>query len=173
MIIIIWKITEALEKNHLKNNMASISSKKREAGKLNKRCLTLDEKIKILDIVKKRKMSCRKITEQFRIGNTQAANVVKSEASLRAEYENFQVKGFKHLKRENHQKYKVINKILYKCFKKCEASGIYVSGSLLKEEAMNIKDLLNNSGLNDFRTELNNMYSFIRFTTFHFTRCYI
>ena len=29
--------------------MASISSKKREAGKLNKRSLTLDEKIKILD----------------------------------------------------------------------------------------------------------------------------
>ena len=58
-------------------------------------------------------------------------------------------------------------------FKKCEAFGIYVSGSLLKEEAMNIKDLLNNSDLNDFRTELNNMYSFIRFTTFHFTKRYI
>ena len=29
--------------------MASISSKKREAGKLNNRRLTLDEKIKILD----------------------------------------------------------------------------------------------------------------------------
>ena len=61
--IIIWKITEALEKNHLKNNMTSISSKKREAGKLNKRCLTLDEKIKILDVVKKRKMSRREIAE--------------------------------------------------------------------------------------------------------------
>ena len=97
--------------------MASISSKTREAGKLNKRCLTLDEKIKILDIVKKRKMSCRKIAEQFKIGNTQAANVVKNEASLRAEYENFQGKGFKHLQRENHQKYKVINTILYKCLK--------------------------------------------------------
>ena len=33
--------------------MASINSKKREAGKLNKQCLTLDEKIKILDEVKK------------------------------------------------------------------------------------------------------------------------
>ena len=61
--IIIWKITEALKKNHLKNSMTSISSKKREAGKLNKRCLTLYEKIKILDVVKKRKMSCREIAE--------------------------------------------------------------------------------------------------------------
>ena len=131
--------------------MASISSKKREAGKLNKRCLTLDEKIKILDVAKKRKMSSREIAEQFKIGKTQAANVVKNEASLRAEYENFQVKGFKHLKRENHQKYEAINTILYKQFKKCEASGSYVSGSFLKEVAMNIKDLLNDPDLHDFK----------------------
>ena len=59
-------------------------------------------------------MSCREIAEQFKIGKTQAANTVKNEASLRAEYENFQGKGFKHVKRENHQKYKAINRILYK-----------------------------------------------------------
>ena len=131
--------------------MASISSKKREAGKLHKRCLTLDEKFKILDVVKKMKMSCREIAEQVQIGKTKAANVVKNLASLKAEYENFQGKGFKHLERENHQKYKAISTILYKWFKKCEASGIYVSGSLLKEEAMDIKDLLNNPDLNDFK----------------------
>ena len=99
--------------------MASISSKKREAGKLNKKCLTLDEKIKILDVVKKRKISCREIVEQFKIGKKQAANVIKNETSLSAEYENFQGKSFKHLKRENHQKHKVINTILHKWFKKC------------------------------------------------------
>ena len=73
-------------------NMASINSKKREAGKLNKRCLTLDEKIKILDEVKKRKLSWRAIAEEFKIGKTQAANVVKNEAKLREEFENFQSK---------------------------------------------------------------------------------
>ena len=57
---------------------------------LNKRCLTLNKKIKILKVVKKRKISCREIAEQFKIGKTQAANVVKNEASLRAEYKNFQ-----------------------------------------------------------------------------------
>ena len=57
---------------------------------LNKRCLTLNKKIKILNVVKKRIISCREIAEQFKIGKTQAANVVKNEASLRAEYENFQ-----------------------------------------------------------------------------------
>ena len=63
--------------------MASISSKKREAGKLNKRCLTLDEKVKLLNVAKKRKMSCREIEVQFKIGKTQAANVVKNEASFK------------------------------------------------------------------------------------------
>ena len=57
---------------------------------LNKRCLTLNKKIKILNVVKKRKISCREIAEQFKVGKTQAANVVKNEASLRAEYKNFQ-----------------------------------------------------------------------------------
>ena len=81
---------------------------------MNKRCLTSDEKIKILDVVKKRKMSCREIAEQFKICKTQAASLVKNDASLRAKYENFQGKGFRHLKRENHEKYKAINTILYK-----------------------------------------------------------
>ena len=36
-----------------------------------------------------------------------------------------------------------MNEILYNWFNKCEASGIYVSGPMLKEEVMNDKDLLN------------------------------
>ena len=51
--------------------MTSISRKKRQAGKSNKRRLILDDKIKILDVVKKRKMSYREIAEQFKIGKTQ------------------------------------------------------------------------------------------------------
>ena len=127
--------------------MTSINSKKREAGNLNKRCLTLDEKIKILDEVKKRKLSCRAIAEEFKIGKTQAANAVKNEAKLREEYENFQGKG----KRENHQKFKPINDILYSWFKKCESSGIYVNGHLLKEETMSIKQSLNLPELDGFK----------------------
>ena len=63
-------------------NMTSINSKKREAGKLNQLCLTLDEKIKILDAVKKRKLSCRAIAEEFKIGKIQTTNVVNNEAKL-------------------------------------------------------------------------------------------
>ena len=49
--------------------MASIGGKEKAAGKgkLSKRCLTLDEKIKMLDVVEKRKMSCRDIAEEFKI----------------------------------------------------------------------------------------------------------
>ena len=55
---------------------------KREAGKLNKRCLTLDQKNKILDVVKRRKMSCREIAEQLKIGKAQATNDLLSNLDL-------------------------------------------------------------------------------------------
>ena len=55
------------------------------------------------------------------------------------------------INRDSHQKFKVINKILYSWFKKCKAFGIYVNGSLLKEEAMNIKESLNRPELDGFK----------------------
>ena len=38
--------------------------------------------------VKKNKLSYRATAEEFKIGKTQAANVVKNEAKLRKEFEN-------------------------------------------------------------------------------------
>ena len=106
--------------------MAPISgSEKRAFEKLSRRCLTLDEKIKILDE--------NKMTEEFNIGKTKAANIIATEACLRAEYENFEGKGYQHVKRKNHQKDQPINTILYSWYKKCEASRIYVTGLVLKE----------------------------------------
>ena len=105
--------------------MASIKLKKREAGKLNKRYLTLDEKFKMLDEVRKIKLSYTAIAEEFKIVKTQATNVVKNEAKFRKEFENFQGKGCKLIKRENYQKFKSF----FSWFKKCEASAIYVNRS--------------------------------------------
>ena len=59
---------------------------------------------------------------------------MKSESKLGKEFEIFQGKRFKHLKRENHQKFKMINEILYTWYKKYEASGIYVNGLCLKRK---------------------------------------
>ena len=73
-------------------DIASINSKNREAGKLNKRCLTLDEKIKILVEVKKRKLSCEAIDEELKVRKTQATNFVKNDAKLRKELKTFKEK---------------------------------------------------------------------------------
>ena len=91
------------------------------------------------------------IAKEFKIGKTQAANVLKNERTLREEFANFQDNGFKNINRGNHQKFKAINDILYSWFKKCEASGIYLNETLLKEEAMDIKQFLNRSELDDFK----------------------
>ena len=131
--------------------MASINVIKREPGKLNKRCLTLDGKIKILDEAKKRKLSCRVIAKELKVGKTQINNVFKTEQTLREEFANFQGKGFKHTDSRSHQQFKTINDILYSWFKKCEASSIYLNKPLLKEEAMNIKQSLNRPELDGFK----------------------
>ena len=131
--------------------MASINVIKREPGKLNKRCLTLDGKIKILDEAKKRKLSCRVIAKELKVGKTQINNVFKTEQTLREEFANFQGKGFKHTDSRSHQQFKAINDILYSWFKKCEASSIYLNKPLLKEEAMNIKQSLNRPELDGFK----------------------
>ena len=93
----------------------------------------------------------QRIAKEFKIGKTQAANVLKNERTLREEFANFQGKGFKNINRRSHQKFKAINDILYSWFKKCEASGIYLNKPLLKEEAMNIKQSLNRPELDGFK----------------------
>ena len=77
---------------------------------------------------------------------------MKNEAKLRKEFENFQGKALnlKHIKRENHRKFKPINAILYSWFKKYEGSGIYLSGPSLKEETTNIKQSLSLPEFDDF-----------------------
>ena len=55
-------------------NMAT--NKYQVAGKLSKRTLTLDEKIKLLDFKKKNpSLGCRGIGEKFNIGKTEAASI--------------------------------------------------------------------------------------------------
>ena len=72
-------------------------------------------------------------------------------ARLRANYKNFQGKGFKNTQRANHQKYKVIKDILYSWYKKCQVSDNYVNGPILKEEAMKMKSSLDQPGLEGFK----------------------
>jgi len=124
-------------------------SKQQLAGKLAKKTLTLDDKIKFLDFAKKNpKFGCRKLADIYKIGKTAAANILKDEKKLREQHEMFREKA---KKRNRHGKYHKLNEILFEWYKRCCASNIYPNGAMLKEEAMAIKEQLKNSDFDDFR----------------------
>ena len=66
---------------------------------------------------------------------------------LREQYEHFHNKT---KKRGRPGKYKSINDILYEWYQKCCSSNFDLNGPLLKEEAMEIKNQLENSDLDGF-----------------------
>ena len=124
-------------------------SKQQLAGKLPKKTLSLDDKIKFLDFARKNpKFGCRKLADIYKIGKTAAANILKNEKNLREQYEMFREKD---KKRNRPGKYHKLNEILFEWYKRCCASNIYPNGAMLKEEAMAIKDKIKNSDFDDFR----------------------
>ena len=123
-------------------------SKHQLAGKLSKKNLSLDEKMKFLDFAKGNpNFGCRKLAEIFKIGKTAAANILKEEKSIRSQHELFREKS---KKRNRPGKYQKINDILYLWYQRCCASNIYPNGLMLKEEAMAIKESLQESSLDQF-----------------------
>ena len=82
------------------------------------------------------KLACRKLAEIYKIGKTAPANILKNEKKIREQHEMFCEKS---KKRNRHGKYN-----------RCCASNIYPNGVMLKEEAMTIKEQLQNSNLDDF-----------------------
>ena len=124
-------------------------SKQQLAGKLSKKTLTLEEKIKFLDFSKENpKLGCRKLADIYKIGKTAAAKIIKEEKKIREQHEMFREKA---KKRQRHGKYHTLNEILYEWYKRCCGSNIYPNGTLLKEEAMAIKGQLQNSDFDDFK----------------------
>ena len=77
-----------------------------------------------------------------------AANILKEEKSIRSQHELFREKS---KKRNRPGKYQKINDILYLRYQRSCASNIYPNGSMLKEEAMAIKESLQDSSLDQFR----------------------
>ena len=121
-------------------------SKYQLAGSLTKKTLTLEGKIKLLDANKERKQSSRQLAEMFNICKTTAANIIKNEASIRKEYEEF--KG--DLKRKRKVPFNDINEILYEWFKICCATNNCPDGPMLKEEAVQIKKCLDKVEFKNF-----------------------
>ena len=111
-------------------------SKHQLSAALKRKCLSLDEKIVILDYANEHpKMGCRKIAEHFSVGKTAVSNILKDGKNLRKDFEFF--KG--NYKKRRHGKYHVINEILYNWYGKCTSANVYPDGPLLQEEAMEIK----------------------------------
>ena len=118
----------------------SMLLKEQLAGKLAKKTSTLDEKIKFLDFAKKNpKLGCGKQADVYKIRKTAAANILKNEKKIR-EHEMFCEKS---KKRTCHGKYHKINKILLHVV-------LLTSTQMLNEEAMVIKEKLQNNDFPDF-----------------------
>ena len=124
----------------------AMSKQKLVAG-IKRTRLSLNDKIKILNYASENpKKGCRDIANHFQIGKTAAATILRDGKKLRKEYEFF--KGDCKTKRTG--QFMVINEILYKWYGKCCAAGIYPFGSMLQEEALKIKESLNDSSLDSF-----------------------
>ena len=105
--------------------------------------------MKFLDFAKGNpKYGCRKLAEIFKIRKTAAENILKEEKSIRSQHELFREKS---RKRNWPGKYQKINDILYLRYQRFCASNICWNGPMLKEEAMAIKESLQNSSLEQFR----------------------
>ena len=88
-----------------------------------------------------------KLADVFKIGKTAANNILKNKQMLREQYEHFHDKT---KKRSRPGKYKFISDILYEWYQKCCSSNFYHNGPLLKEEATETKNQLQNSDLDGF-----------------------
>ena len=113
-------------------------SKHQLSGALKSKCLSLDEKIVILDYASEHpKMGCWKIAEHFSVGKKAVSNILKDGKNLRKDFEFF--KG--NYKKRRHGKYHIISEILHNWYGKCTGANAYPDGPLPQEETMEIKRL--------------------------------
>ena len=85
-------------------------------------------------------LGCRKIADHFGIGKTGVNNIMKNAKVLEREYQFFKGDRKKLRRGQFHE----INEILYLWYSKCTQAHIYPDGPMLKEEAMHIKETLDN-----------------------------
>ena len=102
--------------------------------------LNLEGKIEELNYASKNsKKGCRDIAAHFKIGKTASVSILKNAKSLQHGYKT------KLVGQSNS-----INDILYIWYGKCYEAGIYPFGIMLQEEALKIKEKLNDNSLDDF-----------------------
>ena len=75
--------------------------------------------------------------------------------NMRRDYEFFK----ESYKKRCHEKYHVINEVLYKRYEKCSNTNVYLDGALLQEEAMEVVKHLEKEELTDFTASNGNRYT--------------
>ena len=103
-------------------------SKHQLSAALKRKCLSIDEKIVILDCANEHpKMGCRKIAEHFSGEKTAVSNILKDGKNLRKDFDNWD-----------------------NWYGKCTSANVYPDGPLLEEEAMEIKRRLDKEEFGGF-----------------------
>ena len=109
------------------------TSKKTLSARLQRKTLSLSEKIHLLDYKKSNPtIDCRDIAEIFNIGKTSAATIIKNEEKLRKDYASLEG----NRKRIRQGKLHKLNEAMYLWYTKCCAVNLYSTSALIQEEAL-------------------------------------
>ena len=113
------------------------TSKQTLGARLQRKTLSLSEKIKLLDYKKSNPtIGCREIAEIFNVGKTSAATIIKNEEKLRKGYANFEG----NRKRICQGKLHKLNEAMHLWYIKCCAANLYPTGALIQVEALLMKE---------------------------------
>ena len=117
--------------------VSSTLSKEPTAGT---KCLTLREKIKVIQLSGTGEISVRKLADRFGCGKTQITTALKNKQKIMPEWNSN--KSSSTQKRSNNEKFSDINQLLWEWYARARESNIPVSGPLLVEEAKLIAESL-------------------------------
>ncbi|GBO00676.1 Tigger transposable element-derived protein 4 [Araneus ventricosus] len=123
--------------------------------------LNLKEKINVLEVAEKEKMSVRSLAERFHVGKKKISELLKNKEGIRKMWvlnSNENLKNFKFRETETSE----IDEVLMKWFRSAHAKNIPVTGVLLQEKAREVGESLgletfkaSNGWLEKFRTRHN------------------
>ena len=111
-----------------------------------RKCLTLKEKVDIIEYHKREKCSARKLSEVFKIGKTQAAEIVKKQEQIIKEWH---LNGNEQRVRQFHSGSGVVlDKAVLEWFSKVRNQNVPVSGPMIQAKALEFAEEL---GIESFK----------------------
>ncbi|GBM59511.1 Tigger transposable element-derived protein 4 [Araneus ventricosus] len=126
-----------------------------------RKILNLKEKIDVLKVIEKEKLSVRRLSERFHVGKTQISELLKDKEGIRKVWV---LNSNEHFKKLKSRKIEIseIDEVLMKWFRSARAKNIPVNGVLLQEKAREVGESLgletfmaSNGWLEKFRTRHN------------------